>query len=116
MKKQKVLWIVWAIIVVIVITLLTILGFMLNKKNAKYYELEDKLKTAAEKYSTNDFIFQDGVNEYTITMDDLKGKYIDNLNTQNDTCTGYVKMTFNVAYEYKAYIKCNNYKTRGYKN
>lgn len=116
MKKQRILWIIWGSIVVIVIILLTILGFLLNKKFDKYYKLENKLKLAAEKYSTENFIFQDDVKEYIITFDDLKGKYLDNLNIENDQCTGYVKMTLNVAYEYKAYIKCNKYKTRGYKN
>lgn len=115
MKKQKILWIIWGIIVVIVIILLTILGFMLSKNNQKYHDLEDKLKEAGEKYSTENFIFNENIKEFTITSEEL-GDYIDSLEVDNDKCTGYVKVTYDVAYEYKAYIKCNKYTTDGYKN
>ncbi len=117
MKNQKRLFILWGIIVVILIILLTVLGFMTTNKNKKYHELEDKLKVAAEKHSSDNFIFQEGVNNYKITSEELlETPYLDNLDIESDKCTGYVTITFDQVYEYKAYIKCNNYKTKGYQN
>ena len=117
MKKQKVLWIIWGVIVIILIILLTIIGFMLNHKYEDYHKLENKLKVAAEKYGNTEFIYRDGVSSYKITSDELLGTiYLDNLDIENDKCTGYVTVKLNGAYEYKAYIKCGKYTTKVYKN
>ncbi len=90
---------------------------MLNNKYKDYHKLEDKFKVAAEKYGNTEFIYQEGVKSYKITSEELLATpYLDNLEIENDKCTGYVIVELNGVYEYKAYIKCNNYKTKGYKN
>lgn len=115
MKKQKILWIIWGVIVVVLLVLLTTLGFMLNKKYKAYYELEDKLKESAEKYGNTEFIYRDGSSNYKITSDELlETIYLDNLDIENDTCTGYVTVKLDTVYEYKAYIKCGKYTTKNY--
>lgn len=115
MKKQKVLWIIWGVIVVILIILLTTLGIMLDHKYKDYHDLEDKLKEAGMKYGNTQFIYRDGLFSYKITSDELHEKeYLDNLDIANDTCTGYVFVELDGAYEYTAYIKCNKYTTKNY--
>ena len=38
------------------------------------------------------------------------------LKVKNDVCDGYVLVTKEDVYHYKAYIKCKNYETDGYKD
>lgn len=116
MKKQKALFIVWGAIVITLVVLLTILGFMLNKKYEPYTKLEEELKTAGEKYGNSEFIYNGNIKEYKITSDELIEKdYLKELKTKDDTCTGYVIVTFKNVYKYTPYIKCKNYETKGYK-
>lgn len=114
LSKTKTLFIIWAIIVVIVLILLTILGFMLKNNNKEYHELEDKLKVSGEKYGNTEFIYNNEFKTLKITTEELEN-YIDyDLKVNEDECTGYVEVTYDYAYEYKAFISCNNYTTKGY--
>lgn len=117
MKKTKVLFIIWGVLVVGIIILLTTLGFMLNSKNKNYLELEDKLLSNAKKFVDNRFLYPEEGKTTKVTSDMLiENEYLDELKFEDDTCTGYVIVSFNGVYQYKAYIKCNHYQTKGYEN
>jgi len=115
MKKMKIIYIIWAVIVVIIIGLLTVLGFMYQKKLEPYKELEFNLKEAAEKYVELEFLYPEAGDTLIIKAEDMINKEIMNeLVYQKETCDGYVKLTYNGVYNYKSFIKCDNYVTKGY--
>ncbi len=116
MKKTKILFEVWAFIVVVLICLLTVLGFMLNNRSKDYKKLEDKLVENAEKYVDVNFLYPSEGQELKVTKKELKDAgLLDNLEYKKDVCEGYVIVTKDKVYNYKAYIKCDKYTTKGYK-
>lgn len=118
MKRSNVLFVIWGVMVIVLVGLLTVLGFMLKDKNGKYEEVEDRLKKATSSYVDNKFLYpEDNENLKILSKDLIENGFLksDELKVNNDICSGYVILTKNMVYEYKAYIKCNNYKTKGYK-
>ncbi len=116
MKKTNILFIIWGVIVFIVIVLLTVLGFMLKKVNKDYRVLENDLKVSAEKYVTNNFLFPNENEQFTITKEKLiEEGYLEDLKTSsNDVCDGYAIVKMDDVVKTKAYIKCDKYTTKGY--
>lgn len=115
MKKNNVLFVIWGIVVIAVIALLTFLGFMLKNRNGDYKNLEDKLETNVKKYVDAMFLYPNAGEEVKITSKDLiENDYLDELKFEDDVCEGYTIVTYNGVYKYKTYIKCNNYKTKGF--
>lgn len=111
MKKNMILS---SILVILLVLILTILGLNIKNQNKEYKELETKLKQAAIGYygekpsliSNNGTITSEELSNYDNTI---------NMTIKEDICTGYVKTTSNMGiYEYKPYISCNNYQTKGY--
>lgn len=111
MKKNMILA---GILVILLVILLTVIGLNIKKSTTDYKQLENKLSKAAIGYfGESPSLAKDGL---VIDSDDLYNydNTID-MNISGDTCTGYVKLTSNMGiYDYKAYIKCNNYITKGY--
>lgn len=117
MKKSNILFVIWGVIVVILVGLLTVLGFMLKGKNEKYEKIEDRLIKATSSYVDYNFLYPEGNEKVKILSKDLiENEFLklEELKTDDDTCTGYVMLKKDVVYEYKAYIKCKNYTTKGY--
>lgn len=115
LKKIKVMYILWAVMVVVIIGLLTWLGFVYQKKLEPYKNLEFNLTETAEKYVELNFIYPEAGDTLIIKAEDLrKNNLIDELIVNKDKCDGYVKLTFNGVYNYKSFIKCDNYTTKGY--
>ena len=84
----------------------------------EYEKAEDTLKNAAKKYY-NDNFSKDKVGEIpsmTISLKTLQDKdYIDSLEANDKTCTGYVTIkNNNNTTSYNSYVKCGKYKTEGY--
>jgi len=118
MKKNNMLLVIWGIIVVALVGLLTTLGFMLKGKDEKYEKIEKRLVKATSSYVDNKFLYPEGNEELKIlTKDLIENEFlkVEELKVNNDTCTGYVMLKKDMVYEYKAYIKCKNYTTKGYK-
>lgn len=113
MKKTMILS---GILAVLLIATLTIIGFNIKNQNKEYKELEDTIeKVAIAYYGEYPTLIK---NNGTIETNDLV-QYDENINMiiNGDECTGYVKTKSNMGiYEYKAYIKCQNYTTPGYNN
>lgn len=117
MKKTKVLFTIWGILVIAIIAIFTTLGFMLNNKNKNYVEVEDKLLASAKKYVDNRFLYPEKGKTITVTSDILiENEYLDELKYSDDSCKGYVVVSFDGVYKYKSYIKCGHYQTNGYEN
>lgn len=100
---------------VILLTLtLTVIGLNLKKNNKDYKELESKLEQAAIGYYGE----KPGLLSNNGTIDSVELISYDssiNMVINDDTCVGYVKTTSNMGiYDYKAYISCGNYVTKGY--
>ena len=115
MKKTNKLFTAWGILVVLVVTGLTILGFMLKKNLNHYDDLEKKLLDSGIKYIDIKFLYPEGNDIVKITSKELiDNNYLDNLNYEDDTCVGYVTVKLKKVYQYKSYIKCKNYITKGY--
>ena len=111
MKKLMGLWI---FVVVILISGLTYVGYLIKNENKVYKVLENKLEEVAQGYfGENPGLLSNN----KIVQDTELGSYKEEILTklkEND-CKGYVNTTSNLGiYEYKAYIKCNNYETKGY--
>lgn len=115
MNKMRVIYIVWASLVLVLIVALTILGLVYQKRLEPYKDLETKLSEAAKKYVELKFIYPETGEVLTIKAEDMiKENIIKNLSYKEDSCTGYVKLTYNGVYKYDAFVKCNNYQTKGY--
>ena len=105
MKKS--FFIVWGVIVVSIVGILTYLGLVIKNNLKNYQQLESELALLSEKYvEENDFKLNDGDISIILSEDltsDLKYK--------DDVCVGYVEVSVDNGYKYKAYIKCDNYET-----
>ena len=113
---MKKVMIIWAIVAVILVGGLTYVGFNIKNNDKPYKELEKALTKEAislvgEKPS---LVMTDN----KITMDTFKANNISvNMGVSDDVCDGYV-IVENVRgfYNYKPYIKCQKYQTKGYQN
>ena len=113
MKKTKVLFVIWGVLVLIIIGLLTTMGFILKNRYEKYEEFEVKLVSSAKEYAHNELLLEE--KKVRVTTEELIEKgYLDSLEVGEDVCQGYVIITNDGTYEYDPYIKCNDYKTRGF--
>lgn len=81
-----------------------------------YYETEEALEHAANRYLDNKYENMNDLNAITIPMEKLEsmGYIIDFVHAD---CTGYVVSSIiNGEYISDAYISCDNYKTTGYES
>ncbi len=115
MKRTNTLFTIWGVMVVIILALLTYLGLKLTEIDNKYVELEKKLISNTEKYVDAKFLYPEGEDILKVTSQELiENEYLETLEYNGDTCTGYVIVKLDNAYKYDAYIKCKNYTTEGY--
>ena len=115
MKKIKVIYAVWAILIILLIALLTYIGFSYKSKLSPYKDLENSLSEAAKKYVELKFLYPEDGEKLTINVDDIiKEGVIKNFSYNNKACSGYVELTYNGVYNYKSFIKCDKYETKGF--
>jgi len=115
LKKMKIISIVWGIVLFSLIALLTIIGLIYKKETKEYKDFEITLKEKTKEYVENKSLLPD--DNITITLEELKeNKVIENTKINDKECEGYIIVTNeNGIYEYLSYVKCGNYKTKGYK-
>lgn len=116
MEKMQKYSIIWGIMVVIIVALLTLLGFMYKDKTKVYKDLEKKLVEAEKKYVDAKFLYpQSGETLKTSHEELINERYLDNLKLEDKECSGYVEVYLDgTVYNYKGYVKCDNYETKGY--
>ena len=116
MEKIKKMYVVWTILVIIIFTLLTTFGFIYKKKMSVYKDLEAKLVEAEKKYVDANFLYPENKEMVKTTSTTLiENNDLDGLDIENDSCTGYaIIYNKNGVYEYKGFVKCEKYTTKGY--
>lgn len=115
MKKFKLMYIIWAVMLFIIIGLLTYLGIVNQKRLEPYKNLEKDLVSYTQKYVELKFLYPEKGESIKITTEQLKDNgLLKDFSYKKENCAGYVEMTFDGVYNYKAYIKCDNYETKGY--
>lgn len=115
LKMMKRLAIVWGIFLVLIFTCLTIFGFMYKSKSKVYKELENDFNEKTKQYVDQQFLYPDEGKTLKVTSDELiENEIISELKVNDDECIGYTLVTYDSVYEYKSYIKCDHYTTRGY--
>lgn len=116
MNRMKKTTIIWGMVIIGLFILLTLFGFLYKNKANVYKELENKLVEAEKKYADAHFAYPEkGKVLKTDATTLIKENFLDDLNLENEECTGYAIVTHNsTVYEYKGYVKCNNYTTKGY--
>ena len=107
---------IWGSVLTLLIALLTIFGFIYKNKSNGYKELEDKIVEAEKKYVDAKFLYPTNNGQVKTSASDLiKNGYMDELKKDDEVCDGYVVVTHkNSVYDYKGYVKCKNYETKGY--
>ena len=115
MSKIKKISIVWGILMVLIFGLLTFLGLKWKEKNQPYFDLEESMITKTQQYFEQYYSYPEGSKQVKITLDELKSyNIIQELSTNDEQCTGYVIVKNEGVMKYNAYIKCQNYQTKGY--
>ncbi len=105
LKKMRRISIIWGIIMFLLIAGVTILGIVYKEESKKYKEYETKLVEKSEDYMRIN-------NLSKITIEELKEQnLIEQTSVAEKECTGYV---LKAEEKYQAYVKCGNYKTKGY--
>lgn len=110
---MKKIYIVWGFLIVLLLGLVAVFGMSYNKE---YKNLESTIEDVVAKY------LGEHLNEYPTSgkakieiTDVIKNDYSLSLEVEDDKCEGYVIVsTASVGYKYEAFIKCNNYITKGY--
>lgn len=118
MNKMKKMYTVWGVIVVLVFVLLTVFGFLYKNKSGEYKTLEEKLVTAEKKYADAKFLYPQNNETVKVTAKEMM-EYgaLDALEHDGETCDGYATIQKKgTVYEFKGYVSCRNYKTKGYEN
>lgn len=122
MDKIKKMYFVWALIVILIFVILTVFGFMYKNKTSVYKELEERLVNIAKKYVDAKFLYPEGNEKLIIKKDELiENGYLISLNildeTHDEECDGYATIQRKgTVFDYKGYVKCSNYTTKGYEN
>lgn len=105
LKHMRKISIIWGIIMFLLIIGVTAIGIIYKSETKNYKEFETELANKAK-----DYIIVNNLNKVTIS--ELKEQNIIETSVVNEKeCDGYILKEND---EYKSYVKCGNYKTRGY--
>lgn len=106
LKHMRKISIIWGIIMFLLIIGVTAIGIIYKNESKNYKEFEMELVDKAK-----DYIIVNNLNKVTIS--ELKEQNIIETSVVNEKeCDGYILKEDE---EYKAYVKCGSYKTRGYR-
>ncbi len=116
MGKMKKMYFVWGIVVVVIFSLLTAFGFLYKNKTNVYKNLEEKLVAAEKKYADAKFLYpQNGETVKVTAQEMIEYGAMDSFEVEEDACEGYATIQKNgTVYDFKGYVSCNNYTTKGY--
>ena len=115
-KKMHRISVIWGVVMLLIFTLLTIIALNWKKNNNGYKDLENLLVDKVISYYESKYSYPTGMEVVTISLAELKeNNVINELNYNGDVCDGYVNVSFDGVINYRGYIKCNNYMTKGYR-
>lgn len=118
MNKIKNVYIVWGVIVVLIFILLTVFGFLYKNKTNVYKNLEEKLVEAEKKYADAKFLYPQNGETVKVTAEEMiEYGALDSLEHNGENCNGYaIIQKKGTVFDYKGYVSCKDYKTKGYEN
>lgn len=117
MNKMKKISIVWGLFAVFIVGLLTLFGFLYKSKVGVYKDLEEQLVSASKKYIEAKFLYPKENEEFKATSSELvESGFMEELKVNDEVCHGYVVVSKSTVFNYKGYVECKNYKTKGYKS
>ena len=115
LKKMKKISVIWGMVMILIFGLLTFVALNWKKSDREYKKLEELLVSKVTSYYESKYSYPTGMEVVTISLSELKeNNILDELKYNDDVCDGYVKVSFDGVINYKGYIKCNNYVTKGY--
>lgn len=108
--------IIWGMLIVGIFIILTLFGFFYKSKTKEYRALEEKLVEAEKKYADQKFLYPESGMKVKTTLQELKEEgLITDFKVKNQECEGYVILSHeSTVFEYKGYVHCGEYKTKGY--
>lgn len=116
MNKLKFSWIIWGIIMVAIVSLLYVFGISLAKKNKPYKTKENELVEITKMYVENSTWYPEQGDSIKISIEELvEDGFVNDVVVEDDKCNGYIEVTNKGIIDYKTYLKCSKYTTRGYK-
>ncbi len=118
LNKINKMYFVWGIVVFLIFVLLTIFGFMYKNKTSFYKSLEEKLVNAEKKYADAKFLYPQNGETVKITAKEMiEYGALDSLEYDGEICDGYATVQKKgTVFDFKGYVSCKNYKTKGYEN
>lgn len=115
MDKMQRISIVWGFLIILIFGILTCFALTWKSKNNGYKNLEKSLLNSVKGYYESKYQYPTGMEVVTVTFEELKNNNVlTELKYGNDYCDGYVNVSYDGVINYKAYIKCNNYTSKGY--
>lgn len=115
MKEMKKMSIIWGIVLVLIFSGLTWFGLKWKGKYQGYFDLENELVNKTQSYFEINHTYPNDGETIKITLNELKdNNVINELKYQDEVCNGYVEIKNKGIMEYKGYIKCDKYITKGY--
>ena len=128
MKKKILILITFIMTIIIILSIYTIFNFNIAKEKERYNEIEKAFEEAViwkldATGNSKRHCEENITKEMTITADHLiNNGYLKKENmldtSRKSYCDGYAKrfVVEDCGIDYKLYIKCNDYKTEGYKD
>lgn len=98
-----------------IVVLLFFFGIILSRKNKPYKNKENELVEITKMYIESSTWYPSQGKRIKIMIDELiENELIDEVKVEDDFCDGYIEVINNGIIEYKTYLKCQKYETRGY--
>lgn len=110
LKRMKVISIIWGMFLLTLFIIVTIFAFKFKSNSKKYLELGEYFSSKVKEYVENNNLYPEKDSTLKVSKNDLiENEYLEELETNDDVCDGYVIVSYKENYEYKAYLKCNKY-------
>lgn len=114
-KKMKTIFILWAMIVITLLAIIIIFSIFYKSRIKKYESLVSKMTSVTKSYVEDNNLYPVEGSEIKINLSELQAKeLIGELIVGNDICDGFVVVSNDNNINYKGYISCKMYITKGY--
>ncbi len=107
LKKMHKISVIWGCIMFLLVIGVTIVGFVYKNETKKYKTFEKTIVDQASTYLKNNNLTKASLEEL------IENDAVQLTEEYQKQCTGYVTLKNE---NYKSYIKCQNYQTKGYES
>lgn len=110
LKRMKIISIIWGMFLVTLFIIVTIFAVKFKSNSKKYLELGEFFSSKAKEYVEDNNFYPEKDKILKISKSDLiDNEYLEELEVDEDICEGFVIVSNEENYEYKAYLKCDKY-------